>query len=388
MVAVRGRCQRIQSYEEFRRTIPIMRREEYAALAESVFDKPRLDQFYIGASSGSTGGRKLVLRRSAVSKGEHGIAERELASRLRHLGVFRGGDVVVNLFAVQNFSILHHGACTLLEAFGCDIVPPGDFHRGAQGADQLRLLARLKVNVLFGTPSSLIQVANLCRSSDIYLQLERIVFAGEALGTVKRKRLASIFGAQVRFWGLYGLSECGFVGISGNRSETYTIIDSAFFLERDRLGEILITSLDERAPVPIVRYATGDTGILVRNNGVCFLSAIQRLGIDFNYMGNLVSYDVIKQVVARAIHHPDFSLQIELSTKSKGVDQLTAHIFSDRKGDSLKCDQIRVAICNIAELAEGEKKGAGHIVVTVHPFAALAVTANQKEALVIDHRNP
>jgi hypothetical protein len=105
-------------------------------------------------------------------------------------------------------------------------------------------------------------------------------------------------------------------------------------------------------------------------------------------MGNLVSYDVIKQVVARAIRHPDFSLQIELSTKSQGVDKLTAHIFSDRKDDSLKCDQIRVAICSIAELAEGEKKGAGHIVVTVHPFAALAVTANQKEALVIDHRNP
>lgn len=373
------------NYETFTKCVPIMDRSGYRQLAASVFSGVRLERFVIGASSGTSGKPSLVLSRSGVRKGQGGQSDTDLVERLKHAGVFQPGDVVANLFAVEQFSVLHHGACRLLEGCGVDIVPIGRLESGRRAEAQLALLAELKVNVLFGTPSSIVQIANAISVSSLKIPICRVAFTGENLGNAKRRWVGSVLGDSVQFFGLYGLSECGFVALSREAAETYVVREGAYFVEIDDASGLLVTSLDSRTPVPIVRYATGDSAVLERQGNECILRQIVRTGVEFNYMGNIVSYDAIKNVAAEVIGHRDFAIQVQLTTDDEGTDVLGVRIL--QSGDlDVPTDRIGAAIREVPELREGEEKGVGRIVVSLEPWQSAAVSARQKEALVIDNR--
>lgn len=373
------------NYQEYATAIPVLDREQYRTLAARVVNETRKERFYIGATSGSSGSPRLVLSRSGLRRGEGGPNDVDLVKRLRQAGCFVSGDVVANLFAVEQFSILHHGACRLLEALDVDIVPPGRLESGRLGESQLALLCDLQVNVLFGTPSSIIQVARAAQSSSRRVAFDRIVFTGEALGPTKRKWLKSIFGEYTRVFGLYGLSECGFIGISRESEENYLIRDTSYFVENTVEHGIVVTSLDTRAPIPILRYRTGDVGTLDATEADYILGSVTRAGTDFNYMGNLVSYEAIKNVANRVIGTSDFSMQLHLSTDAHGADALTVCILEETETREIE-EALTNALLQMPEIREGYEKTAGRVKVIREPWAAAKITARQKEALVIDER--
>lgn len=383
-VGARGPA-RFSDYASFAREVPIMGRADFAALSESVFRRPRAERFHVGTSSSTSGSPKLILSRANVKPGERSAADVDLIVSLRRGGVFHPEDVVANLFAVDQFSLLHHAACSIVEACGADIVPVGRLESGESGRAQRAQLARMKVNVLFGTPGSLIQIANLCGSTGAKLAVDRIVFTGEGLGEAKRRWLRSTLGARIAFRGLYGLSECGFIGLDGRGDDVYDVRESAYFTEVDPSGLLLVTSLDEKAPVPVLRYPTGDSAVLESREGRCLLKDIRRAGAEFNYMGNLVSYDRLRTLVTSAAGHADYSMQVELLTDERGIDQMIVHILEQGAGERRR-EQVLAALGAVPELREGAEKGAGRVAVRVSDLCGAALTPRLKEALIIDRR--
>jgi len=156
-------------------------------------------------------------------------------------------------------------------------------------------------------------------------------------------------------------------------------------MEVDPSGRLLATSLDDKAPVPVLRYPTGDSAVLETEQGRCLIKNIRRAGAEFNYMGNLVSYDRLKTLVTSAAGHTDYSMQVELLTDERGIDQLIVHILEQGAGERRR-EQVLEALGEVPELREGAEKGAGRIAVRVSDLRGAALTPRLKEALIIDRR--
>jgi indoleacetate--lysine synthetase len=197
--------------------------------------------------------------------------------------------------------------------------------------------------------------------------------------------LKSIFGESTKVFGLYGLSECGFIGISRESEENYILRDTSYFVENTAENGIVVTSFDTRAPIPLLRYRTGDVGTLEATETGYILGSVTRAGTDFNYMGNLLSYDAIKDVALRVVGTSDFSMQLHLSTDAHGTDALTVCILEHSTTGEIE-EALTAALLQMPEIREGYEKTAGRLHVKREPWTAARITARQKEALVIDDR--
>lgn len=372
---------KVKSYQDFTGLIPVMRGDDYGAVARAAFARHAEKPVMIGGTSGTTGESKLVLGRTNTPGSRPTEDDIQLITELRMLGALNPGDVVVNLFMVGLFSILHHGFNRLLEACYCSIIPIGMLNQ-EQEEKQLKFMAACGVNVLVGTPGTLIQVAHAVRKQGISLNIKRILFTGERMGEAKATVLRSVFPG-VRIIGCYGLSECGFVAIE-QANGRYRVRENAYFLEQDQSGRLLVTCLDAELPAPILRYDTGDEITFVQTGSATYLHNIDRADTSFNFVGNLVDVKKLRQAIADLLGRSDVILEVELNTDSDGRDDLLVRVLVDTPVDG---DLVLDYLCRQEELKEALEKGAGNIRVEQCPPEQAKLSGRNKHRHLIDNRN-
>ena len=135
-------------------------------------------------------------------------------------------------------------------------------------SDQIRLLKRIKPDILNGYPSSIKLLAMAVREKEIKGIEPRLIFSfAELLDTETRNLINSVFG--VTMFDYYGSMEAGVMAWECKEHSGYHMnIDSLvmeFIKDGERVaagerGEIVITSLNLHA-MPFIRYRIGDIGI-------------------------------------------------------------------------------------------------------------------------------
>jgi indoleacetate--lysine synthetase len=372
----------INSYQDFCRLVPVMDSKTYATLADAVFAQNGAVGFYVGGSSGTTNKPKLVLSgtpRLGIGPTDE---QRELIVNLRQNGVFQPGDVVANGFMVGLFSILHHGMNRILEACGTSIVPLGTFDESC-AESQLTFLAQVGTNVLIGTPGTLVQVAHAVRRTGISLQLKRIAFTGERLGSTKLALLQSVFPG-VRVISLYGISEAGFVAIGEEGSGSHKVRENSYLLETDTEGRLILTCLDLSNPIPVVRYMPGDRITLETSDDGAWIRHVERSNLDFNFMGNLVELRSLRAAVAQSIGDADPLIDVVLETGEDGRDELTVRVYGL---DEDALGQARQLVGSLPELREAAEKNAGRVQVRGARLEEAVLSGRQKQRQILDYRN-
>jgi len=255
----------------------------------------------------------------------------------------------------------------------------------------MRMLHRLRVNVLCGTPSSIISFAKTAERLDLRFGIEKVIFTGEKFSWPRRAYVHDSWpGLQI--FGLYGQSEIGFLGLNGPgcAPDNYHLMDdSLLFLECDPEQGLLVTSLDESDLVPILRYAVGDQVLLhpacpCGHSGTS-IQVLSRCNDTFKYSGNLISAKTLIDTLVKAGAVASGEVQILLRNTPDLKDQLlvNVHTLNDQEVDTRK---IKDLLCGLPDIREAISKKTGEVQVQVVPYAALDLSRSQKTKILCDLR--
>ncbi|MBR8845626.1 AMP-binding protein [Pseudoalteromonas sp. JC3] len=373
---------RISDYESFVANVPEMGKEKYIELSEKAFENHKDAPLIIGGSSGTSGQSKLVVEKTSTPGSRPSEEDIQLITELRMAGVMGPGDVAANLFMVGMYSILHHGFNRIIEACYASILPLGILSPD-QTESQLKFMKQYKVNVLTGTPGTLIQVAHAVKETGVQLSIERILYTGERLGEAKAKVLREVFPG-VRIIGFYGLSECGFMAIEEG-DERYKVRQHAYFLEINQAGRLLVTCLNEETPVPFLRFDTGDAVSLTARGEQVIMAGIDRSDTSFNFVGNLVDVKTLRSIAASTICEPDIIIEVLLDTNNAGQDLLTIRVLHDQL-DAQQCQKIEYALLGYEEIKEAIDKRTGVVNVRFDKPETASLTGRNKHRQILDAR--
>ncbi|RAW93236.1 MULTISPECIES: AMP-binding protein [unclassified Photorhabdus] len=370
-------------YQEFRQVVPISKRIYPPVAMNTMLNSAMSDAFpmLIGATSGTTGAMKVVRTTLKTGGGSISTSERNFIRRLKEKRIFTEKDVIGNLFTINLFSSLHHSACEIAKYCHASIIPIGDIALLYQC--HYHFLAEAGLTVLFGVPATIIQFIESMIRQEIYLPISKIVFTGESLRESHEKYLRSILGAEITIIGLYGLSECGFLGISTDRHSHYELFLEDFFFEYDDQLGLLVTSLDPGASFRVIRYPTGDNVNIVNQDNTLYLTDIERNLGEFNFMGNIISHKKLANFIENQL--PDALIQIVLSSDADVREHLVVRICSEQlNNDNLKCLQEQVR--QIPELYEVYSKQRGTISLIKSDERDFSLSPRGKHMLLIDNR--
>ncbi|MFP1765647.1 AMP-binding protein [Lonsdalea quercina] len=336
----------------------------------------------LGATSGTTGAMKMVSIRLKSSKDAVSSSEHNLIHNLRTRQVFSMGDVVGNLFTINLFSSLHYSACEILKHCRAHVVPVGDIALLLKS--HFDFLAEIRLSVLFGVPATIIQFVETMIRLGVPLAIKKVVFTGEPMLVAHENYLREVLGDDLRIIGLYGLSECGFIGMSvEDQHNQYLLFSDDFFFEYEDKQGLLVTSLDPDASRKLVRYPVGDMGKLFVENNNIYFQGIKRNAIDFNFMGNLVSHQKIFEIINRRL--PNAIVQILLSLSSDRQEIMDIKICCGIYHD-LDLSELKDEICHFPDIYEAYMKSRGRINLTVVEYNTLLFSPRGKCLLVCDAR--
>ena len=177
-----------------------------------------------------------------------------MARALYHFGI-RPGDVVLNTHGYGLFTGglgVHAGA----EVLGCSVIPSSSGHT----LRQLQLIQDLEVNVIIGTPSYILTLADEMERLNIDRQRLKLRICGcgaEPWSESLRNEIESRL--QVRAFDIYGLSEVLGPGVGSEVADRQgeLVIWEDFFYPEFIDGELVITTLTKEA-MPLIRFRTGD----------------------------------------------------------------------------------------------------------------------------------
>ncbi|WP_350306285.1 AMP-binding protein [Photorhabdus viridis] len=336
----------------------------------------------IGTTSGTTGTMKAVRTTFKVSKNSASNSEHNLIDRLKKHQVFTCQDVVGNLFTINLFSSLHYSACEIAKYCHASVIPIGDIR--LLDKKHFYFLVEIGLSVLFGVPASIIQFIEAMKYFDISLSIKKIVFTGESLRKDQEKYILDILGNDLKIIGLYGLSECGFLGLSTENHDQYILFKEDFFFEYDNKFGLLVTSLDHTASYRLIRYATGDNAKISYRNENLLLTDIRRNIDEFNFMGNVVNCKKITHLIVNKL--PDAKIQIELSSDNKSKECLMIRVLS-KENDKIDLDSLEEEIRNIPELSEAYSRKRGNVCLIKAEYNDFSLSPRGKHLLIIDNRS-
>jgi phenylacetate-CoA ligase len=255
---------------------PVLEREPYRALAAlppvsklelrragtSVFDEGELDpEWYSSASSGSAGEPFRVWY------------EPRAWARLQYLVKLRARiacgidpeDRVAVLDAIKPVPV-----SPLLRArrwTRISVLQPASAIAAA--------LKTFAPDVVYGLPSALLDAGRILQQEGSPLQARMIFTSGELLQPLIRDNLARVFGARV--YDVYGTSETreiawqcpdGEMHVNSDVVHLEAVDEAGHALPPNREGELVATLLVNRA-MPLLRYRTGDRGLLRPGRCTC-----------------------------------------------------------------------------------------------------------------------
>ena len=248
--------------------LPFMDKDDFRAnYPYGLFAVPREKIIRIHSTSGTTGIPSLVgftkedwerqcYLTSIVGK-MAGIKDKDIVQIVYGFGMFTGGI----------------GWLEGLENIGSLVIPigPGNTKK------QIEYLQQLKTNVLIGTPSYILHLAEYIKNNtniDISrdLNVEKILVGGEIM-TENIRRIIKNISQIDNVTQNYGFCEGGGAGISGEciyqngmhiTAEYYPeLIDpnTCIKLENGQIGELVFTTLNRKG-LPLIRYRTHDIASL------------------------------------------------------------------------------------------------------------------------------
>lgn len=309
----------------------------------------------LGSTSGTTGNLKPVAIVLKYDKSKVSSCDRNFIYNLRRNQIFTPQEVVGNLFTINLFSTLHYCACDILKFCYANIVPVGDI--SLLRKSHFDFLFAIKLTSLFGVPATIVQFVETMVTLGVKLDIKKIVFTGEKMLTTYEKYLREILGKDLQIYGLYGMSECGFIGLSEmNNCSEYKLFSDDYFFEYDKKYGLLVTTLDANASNILIRYPTGDKGVLFVKNDNIYFNSIKRSAIDFNFMGNIISHEKILNLIHEKM--PNATVQIVLSIADDRKEILDIRICSEQlNDDSLR--YLKDLILDLPDIYEAIAKNKG-----------------------------
>ncbi|MBS0899811.1 AMP-binding protein [Pantoea dispersa] len=370
-------------YDHFARSVPISKklRTNGGEQQQNDVNGARMPAL-IGATSGSSGKMKPV--RIQLKNGGNSISasERNFIYRLRERQVISSHDVVGNLFTINLFSTLHQSASDIIRYCQGSIVPIGDI--ALLSRDHFLFLQDTGINVLFGVPATIIQFVEAMLAAAVPLNIEKVVFTGEKLRPVQARWLHSRLGPTLSIVGLYGLSECGFLGLMNHQTfDEYTLFNDDFFFEQDPLHGLLVTSLDPCTNNRLIRYPTGDGVELAYHNPQLHMRILARKDLMFNFIGNLISVESIAATVAESL--PESSIQLVIRSENDQQELLLLNVA----GENLQMQQIQRIAQQLRarpEFAEAYQKQRGRVEVQMVAENAFILSSRGKHQFIVDER--
>lgn len=216
-------------------------------------------------------------------------------------------------------------------------------HPGEENQYALDVMETIKPDIIYANPSLLRMFANELEQeiSKLRTYPRYIISSFELLDEASRLRYQNLFHCPI--CNVYGLSEIGDVAWECYEKRKIHINDDYLILEvvdgknnpvYDQIGHIVVTSL-YNYPMPIVRYKTGDMGIITKDKCSCgrqtsVLSTVLGRSVDFFKLasGKLVSpYELMNlfnvtcinryKFIQKDIRHFDFVYEKTLNDKIK-----------------------------------------------------------------------
>ncbi len=379
--------QPIETKDDFKNMVPVQDGRSFQDNMQKFYEDGKLSSTTFGFTSGSTGKPKLLANAlwRQKSRKYYSIDLKEILTKY----ILSEEDVVANLTTPGGFSTLYDGCNRLLEGVNCTVLPIGrlDSHSKCHQVQMLNMMNMLNINALLGTPSSMIQLLRLAHDNDIELNIEKIIFTGEPLSNQKRE-FVNQYWPNAEFYGLYGHSETGFIGINTPNCEhnCYHVLDDFYYLETKEDSSLLVTSLADSV-MPIIRYEVGDIVQISDEKCKCgndmpTINLFGRSDQKFNFSGNLVDVNVIEDCIASVYEGvPDFQIQINCDTK--GNDTL-ALVLNVKVVDPESKSKLIEIISSIDYIAEAIEKQAG--VIDVVSADAFFTNLRQKTPTIVDFR--
>ncbi len=300
-------------------------------------------------------------------------------------------DRVANLFSAGMWGGFISWNKSLEEA-GCLIAPLGHVSLEPENIEAtLKIMKDLKINTLFGVPTTIIRFAqylekkgNKAKKSKI----EKILTGGELITKDMQKYLSKVFkGALIR--SLYATTETAVIGFQCERLKTnrYHIFDNQYLeivdpqtgkpTEKGRTGEIVVTNLDKRL-MPVVRFKTGDIGRLTEKKCKCdycgkTLELFGRLDSTLCIEGTNVPLNAVSeaitsfprlsqnfQMVARKKNKKD-QLLVKIETNSKKVPTALARKVKSKINKNISESLSNIEVEIVAENSLPKNKTSGKI---------------------------
>lgn len=168
-------------------------------------------------------------------------------------------DILLNLCQPSRLWPVHDLVNALAREQGASIIPFGGLHSGNL-LQWLDVLSGCGVTALAGDTPVIRELARLCLHTGQSMDwLRTVVWVGSGRDTTAAELAARAF-PSARIWSLYGSVDAWAVGAGGPECPRGVFHPLAHQHIEIVDGEILVTTLDERAVSPLLRYRSGDTG--------------------------------------------------------------------------------------------------------------------------------
>ncbi|WP_315338156.1 hypothetical protein [Pseudomonas grimontii] len=155
----------VTSYEDFALKYPPVDKQGLMAVSDKLILADKLKNCYVISTSGTTS-RPLVL----ASRIFRDITENSYPYQIRGFmaeHVFCENDTVVNLLTAGCLGYNYEGMCRLLEPIGSTVLPVGRPDIMNNMPYLLETMARFNTNVLVGSPTGIIQIAQAAENLNI-----------------------------------------------------------------------------------------------------------------------------------------------------------------------------------------------------------------------------
>ena len=286
----------------------------------------------------------------------------------------RPGDVMLNLFAPGRTWAAHYFYNRMAEECGAFTVPMGPMEP-AEIAEWCPTLARLGVNVLAGTPTSIAAFLAAARAGGPVI--EKVVWVGEP---VDKACLAAIASQPqpVQLWGNYGSIETWVIAANTPACPADVLhLLPGQVLELDQ-PRPLLTRAGQGWATRLMRYPLGDRleAAACRCGKPCGLRVLGRADDQMKFCGTLVSISQVHEVLGELPEVEAVHLHLCCTADDQpltAVEQMTAlvRIRDGHRGDG---DRIRAhLLTRVYDLGfiAGDVPGS----VTVSVIGALPVNA-------------
>ena len=248
--------------------IPLTTKDEIRGKPWLLLSVPRHAISQIQVSTGTTGGEEIY-----ISHTWEDLHVNYISPAMRRLIPVGTSDVVVDALPYEMSSAGLACHRTFQRGYGALVVPAGKGGYYSTPERTLKAAKDLGATILITAPSNAISLAEAaagegCDLSSIPLRF--VWLTGEGCSPALRARIERLWGKPAYFY--YGSLEAGPIGIECAAQSGLHVAGGHVYLEiigpktGERLppgetGEIVITELTRMAS-PLIRYRTGDTGLI------------------------------------------------------------------------------------------------------------------------------